>query len=120
MNNFPACLAFTLTQEGGWSNNNSDPGGCTMKGVTLATYRSWKQDPTITCAELRNISSDDVSALYQQDYWTPVHGNSLPTGVDLMVWDMAVNAGVGGSAKLLQATVGVTVDGGIGRKPWRR
>lgn len=114
VNNFPTCLAFTLQQEGGWSNNPNDPGGCTMKGVTLAAFQQWKNDTSLTCADLSNITSDDVSDLYQQNYWTPVSGDDLPAGVDLMTWDMAVNAGVGGSAKLLQASVGVTIDGGIG------
>lgn len=114
MQNFSSCLAFTLTQEGGWSDDANDPGGCTMEGITLATYQTWKNDSTITCSQLRNITSAEVSSLYEQDYWTSVQGDSLPNGVDLMVWDMAVNAGVGGSARLLQACVGVTIDGGIG------
>jgi len=113
-NNFHSCLGFTLQQEGGWANNPNDPGGCTMEGVTLATYQSFKGDTTLTCSDLQGISSDEVSDIYEKDYWKPVNGDNLPVGVDLMVWDMAVNAGVGGSAKLLQAAIGVTVDGGIG------
>ena len=36
------------------------------------------------------------------------------TGVDLMVFDMAVNSGPGRAGKILQRVVGATVDGGIG------
>jgi lysozyme family protein len=114
MQNFVSCLAFTLTQEGGWSNDPADPGGCTMEGIILSTYQSWKNDLTLTCNDLQNITSDEVSAIYQQNYWNHVQGDDLPNGVDLMVFDEAVNAGVGGSAKLLQEILNVTVDGSIG------
>jgi lysozyme family protein len=38
----------------------------------------------------------------------------LPSGIDYLVFDFAVNAGCGRSAKILQAAVGATPDGGIG------
>jgi lysozyme family protein len=114
--NFSACLSFTLKQEGGWSNNPADPGGCTMQGVTIAVYRDWKNNAGLTCTDLRHITPAEVSAIYQQNYWTASHGDDLPMGVDMMVWDMAVNAGVGRSARILQAALGVGVDGAIGPK----
>lgn len=114
LNNFPACLNFTLQMEGGWSNDIHDPGGCTMKGVTLAVYQNWKGDSSLTCDQLHVITAGEISSIYHDRYWAPVHGDDLPSGVDLAVWDMAVNAGVGGSAKLLQAAAGVPIDGGIG------
>ena len=114
ISNFPACLTFTLQMEGGWSNDIHDPGGCTMEGITLATYQSWKGDASITCDQLEVITAGDVSSLYHDRYWAPLQGDNLPVGIDLVVWDMGVNAGVGGSAKLLQAALGVTIDGGIG------
>ncbi len=112
--NFPTCLAFTLKQEGGWANNPNDPGGCTMEGVTLPAYQKWKGDTSLTCTDLHGISSDEVAGVYEQDYWEPVQGDALPSGVDMMVWDMAVNAGVSGSGRLLQAVLGVPADGRIG------
>ena len=38
----------------------------------------------------------------------------MPSGIDYLVFDFAVNAGCGGSAKVLQRAVGVVPDGGIG------
>ena len=35
--NFDASLALVLVHEGGWADHPSDPGGATMKGVTIAT-----------------------------------------------------------------------------------
>ncbi|MCP8894345.1 hypothetical protein KYK29_05335 [Shinella daejeonensis] len=39
--NFVACLNETLKWEGGWADHPKDPGGATMKGITLATFRRW-------------------------------------------------------------------------------
>ena len=42
---FPACLDFTLANEGGFSDNPADPGGATFKGITLASLRDYWGDP---------------------------------------------------------------------------
>ncbi|RVB39026.1 hypothetical protein EN902_14635, partial [Mesorhizobium sp. M7A.F.Ca.CA.001.16.1.1] len=53
--NFARALALVLKSEGGWSDNPADPGGATMKGVTLASFRRYvKADATK--ADLRAIS----------------------------------------------------------------
>jgi lysozyme family protein len=113
---YAACLKFTLLSEGGFVNDPHDPGGATMKGITLATYRSWKHNPSLTATDLKQITDAEVSAIYKQNYWDANSCDSFKPGVDLMVFDMDVNAGNGRSAKLLQATVGAGVDGAIGPK----
>jgi hypothetical protein len=45
--NFDTCLAFTLKEEGGYSDNPADPGGATNMGITLATYRQWADNPKL-------------------------------------------------------------------------
>lgn len=114
MADFDPCLTFTLQQEGGWSDDPHDPGSATMDGITLAVYQQWKQDPSLTAADLAAISSSDVAQIYDEKYWIPVSGERLPSGIDLMIWDMAVNAGVADSVKLVQSAVGTTVDGILG------
>ena len=42
--------------------------------------------------------------------------DELATGVDLMVFDIAVNSGPGTAGKILQRVIGATVDGAIGPK----
>lgn len=110
--NFPTCLKITLEHEGGWSDHPKDPGGATMKGITLATYRQWV--PGASKADLRAISDGYVSTIYETGYWQPVKAELLPAGVDLAVFDLAVNSGPGRAAKTLQAAVGVAKDGQIG------
>ena len=46
--------------------------------------------------------------------WNPAHCGDLPGGVDLMVFDAAVNSGVGRAIRLLQRAVGVDDDGAFG------
>ncbi|MFK0692077.1 glycoside hydrolase family 108 protein [Mesorhizobium sp. IMUNJ 23033] len=111
--NFARALALVLKSEGGWSDNPADPGGTTMKGVTLANFRRYvKADATK--ADLRKISDEQVGTVYRRFYWDAVAGAELPGGVDYAVFDFAVNSGPGRAAKYLQAIVGANQDGRIG------
>ena len=112
--NFSACLAFTLQAEGGYVDNPADPGGATNMGITLATYRLWMNDPFLTAQDVQDIPDDVVNQIYAAWYWQPVRGGDLPAGLDLMVFDMGVNAGTSRSAKILQRVAGVVQDGIIG------
>ncbi|RWF39714.1 MAG: hypothetical protein EOS46_30485, partial [Mesorhizobium sp.] len=102
-----------LKSEGGWSDNPADPGGPTMRGVTLANFRRYvKADATK--ADLRKISDDQVATVYRRFYWDAVGGAELPGGVDYAVFDYAVNSGPQRAAKALQSVVGAKQDGKIG------
>ena len=114
MNGFAACLAFVLSQEGAFSNNPSDPGGATFRGITLSTYREFAGNAHLSVADLRVISDAEISAIYRKNYYTTCRCESLPSGVDLVVFDAAVNMGVKRSIELLQKTLNVSVDGQIG------
>ena len=111
--NFERCLAHVLASEGGWADDKADPGGATMKGITIGTYRAWK-GRAVTKAELRAISDAEVAAIYRQNYWNAVRGDDLPPGLDLVAFDGAVNSGVSRGARWLQQALGVTADGKVG------
>lgn len=111
--NFARALALVLKSEGGWSDRKADPGGATMKGVTLANFRRYvKADASK--ADLRKITDGQVATVYRRFYWDAVSGAELPDGVDYAVFDFAVNSGPGRAAKYLQAVLGVAQDGRIG------
>jgi len=112
--NYQTALTNVLKSEGLWSDNPADPGGATMKGITLVVYRNWKRNPHLTKDDLKNISDQDVYDLYKQLYWDKVHGDDLPAGIDYAVFDSAVNMGVGRASKLIQEAAGVTADGVLG------
>ena len=109
---FTTALAFTLSAEGGWSDDPDDPGGPTMKGITFATFRAHFPDATLE--DLRSITDEEVAQIYRDGYWNAVKGDDLPTGADLSVFDFGVNAGPGHSIRQLQRAVNVNPDGIIG------
>ena len=114
LSNFPASLALVLQSEGGFVNHRNDPGGMTNLGVTRNVWRDWvKRD--VDEAEMRSLTPELVTPLYKARYWDACHCSDLVRGVDYAVFDCAVNMGPGRAAKLLQAALGVTADGSIGR-----
>lgn len=111
--NFTKSLALVLKHEGGWSDHPKDPGGATMKGVTLANFRRYVK-PDATKADLRKITDAQLATVYRRFYWDAVAGAELPDGVDFAVFDFAVNSGPTRAAKYLQAVVNAKQDGRIG------
>lgn len=113
--NFERCLKFVLHHEGGWSDHPRDPGGATMKGVTLAVYKEYL-GRDVSKEELRAIPDAHLHDLYRTRYWDKARCDEWDPGVDLSVFDLAVNGGTGRAAKLLQRCVGAVEDGVIGPK----
>ena len=116
MSHFPKILSNTLHHEGGWSDHPKDPGGATMKGVTLKTYSDYLGRPAMK-DELRRIPDDHLEAIYRKGYWDKVRGDELAAispGLAAAVFDFAVNSGPGRAAKALQGLCGAVTDGGIG------
>ena len=113
--NFPEALAHTLQFEGGWANNPNDPGGATMKGITQRTYNQYLGRQA-SQEELRHISDAEVAAIYRKLYWDECLGDALADGLDLAVFDAAVNTGPREAGKLLQRIVGAPADGVLGPK----
>jgi lysozyme family protein len=111
--NFPAALKELLIHEGGYVNHPKDPGGRTNLGVTQRVYEAWVKHP-VDEKIMRSLTVDHVRALYKAQYWDAVKADDLPPGLDLCVFDFAVNAGPRRGARYLQRLVGTTRDGIIG------
>lgn len=94
--------------EGGYSNHPNDPGGPTMKGVTLKNYQRYcatKHRPKPGVDQLKKISNAEVEEIFRDDYWNRVRANDLPAGIDYAAADFAFNSGPGQAAKELQRVV---------------
>ena len=111
--NFERALALIFEHEGGYSDHPSDPGGETNLGITRAVLARWRGRP-VSKAEVKALGKPEASKIYEAKYWNPAACDRLPTGLDLAVFDCAVNQGVGRAAKLLQQAAKVKVDGKIG------
>lgn len=111
---YPSCYGFTREFEGGYVNDPDDPGGCTNMGITIGTLQAWRNDPTVDCTDVYNLSELEAGLIYAQNYWGPVWGNQLPIGLNLQVWDWGVNSGPGRAVEYLQQMIGATADGAMG------
>lgn len=111
--NFEYSLSHVLMHEGGWSDHPRDPGGATMKGITLATFRRYFGENQ-SKDDLRAISDTQLRQIYASGYWDKCHCNELPAGIDYAVFDGAVNSGPGRSIRWLQLAVNASSDGIIG------
>ena len=107
--NYVTCLEMILHHEGGYVNHPKDPGGETNLGVTKRVYEDFGGTK-----DMKDLVREDVEPIYKKNYWDRLKGDSLPTGLDLCVFDFGVNAGTGRSAKYLQRMIGTVADGGIG------
>jgi len=119
--NWKQSFDYMLESEGGFNDDPRDKGnwlpdgrkGCTNLGVTQTTWEFWVGRQSNE-KEMRNLTPALVEPMYRRKFWEACSCNNLPPGVDYLVFDFAVNAGVGCSAKTLQSAVGVTPDGAIG------
>ncbi len=112
--NFEKALATTLAYEGGYVNHPADPGGATMKGVTQKVYDRYRQKKGLAKKDVRYIDDVELQAIYRFQYWDLISGDDLPSGVDMVVFDYAVNSGATRAARALQQVCGLRVDGNVG------
>ena len=113
--NFDKALAAVLVHEGGYVFNPKDPGGETNLGCTKAVWEEYCGHMVDT-KTMKALTPADVGPLYRKKYWNKICADDLPSGVDYVVFDAAINSGPGRAAKWLQACVSVDPDGGIGPK----
>jgi lysozyme family protein len=111
--NWKKSFDLILGAEGGYANDPHDTGGMTNLGVTRAVWEQWVGRPSNE-KEMRSLTAAMVEPLYHRNFWDACKCDSMPTPIDYLVFDFAVNAGVGRSAKTLQSVVGTTQDGAIG------
>lgn len=107
---------LTAEFEGGWSNHKADPGGKTMYGVTERVYHAWLRKKGLKIKPVRGISLAEAKEIYYQEYWLAAGCHKLKRGVDRMVYDAAVNSGVGRSRKWLLSSIGSNDDAVTVRK----
>ena len=119
--NWQKSFELMLKSEGGYSDDQRDSGnhlpdgreGSTMLGVTQYNWENWAGHE-VTQDQMKKLTPEDVKPFYKKKIWDVCRCDELKSGIDYLVFDFAVNAGCGGSAKVLQTAVGVTPDGGIG------
>lgn len=111
--NFDRCLTHVFASEGGYVNHPVDPGGATNMGITHGTLSRWR-GKHVNKSDVRDLTRAEAAAIYRAWYWDKVRADDLPSGLDLVAFDAAVNSGPARGAKWLQQALGVVADGYIG------
>jgi len=117
---FDQCLAVTLKYEGGYSDHPADPGGVTLEGIIQRVYDAYRKRnnrplrPLVKSMRGAPDWIQERNDIYHTQYWNAVRADELPRGVNLVVFDAAVNSGPYQAALWLQRALGVEADGHIG------
>lgn len=115
--NFDAAFDHVLSAEGGYQADRNDPGNWTGGKVDSGELRgtAWGiSAASYPDLDIIALTVEDAKRLYERDYWRAGRCDAIDNPLALVHFDCAVNQGLGTAAKLLQATLGVTVDGFIG------
>lgn len=105
---FQTAVKHIFLFEGGLVDHPKDPGGITKYGISFRAYPDLGKDG------IRNLTQSQAGEIYKRDYWDAMRCDELPEGMRLMVFDCAVNQGVGYARKALQTSVSARADGVIG------
>jgi lysozyme family protein len=92
--NFENAVNLVLSQEGGYSNNPSDPGGATNFGISQRSY------PDL---DIANLTQDEAKSIYKRDFWDSQNYQNI-NGKDLSakIFSLAVNMGPSRANLLMQ------------------
>jgi lysozyme family protein len=114
---FDICLDEVLRHEGGYADHSSDPGGATNLGITHKTLARWRMvSPwwTLPKSAVKDLQRPEAARIYRASYWDRVQAGQLPDGLDLALFDFAVNSGPDRAIRTLQAELDVAEDGQVG------
>lgn len=117
MGHFAKVHAVTEKWEGGKVDHPKDPGGRTAYGVTQRVYNAWRRNQGLPVRDVWLIELRERLAIYENDYWKPVKGDLLPDGLNLSVYDMAVNSGVSRAIKTLQVALNARAKATLRNRP---
>lgn len=107
MDRFPTCHAITAKWEGGKANHPDDPGGRTNYGVIQTVYDAYRKRKGLATQTVYKITQDEVLDIYRNQYWEPCGAPNLFAGVDLAIYDVSVNSGVGRGLKYRNQTASI-------------
>lgn len=117
---FENAVEVVLKHEGGYVDHPSDPGGATNYGISLrfaldrGTMLDQDGDGDVDKTDIRLLTRDSAKMVYREVFWRAIRGDELPTGVDLALFDFAVNSGPARAIRYMQKVLGIQEDGVFG------
>lgn len=116
---FEKAFAVVVGNEGGFTDNPSDPGNWTGKAVGVGRLVGTRWGVSAAAypgVDIARLTLDGARAIYRRDYWNKVRGDDLPPALALLVFDAAINNGPDRAARWLQTAVGAMPDGMVGSR----
>lgn len=108
---------FEKARKTGYGNDPVDPGGPTMVGITLETYKAYckaKKKPMPTIQDLKSISYAEWFDIFKTRFWDKMRADEINSQ---SIANLCVNTVWGSGAgyiKTIQGVVGVKGDGIVG------
>jgi lysozyme family protein len=104
-------MPFIIQEEGTrFSNTPGDHGGATRYGIIQTEYNIFRHSKGLPLQSVNLISVDEYTEIYWTNYWLP-HCPQLPVGLDLSFFNIDINGGPARGVRLLQQSMGLSVDG---------
>jgi lysozyme family protein len=117
MSNFDEIFDFVVGSEGGFTDNPADPGNWTGGKIGAGECRGTRFGISAGAhpdLDIANLTLDQARLIYQSEYWDRIDGDRLPASIALLVFDAAINNGIGHAVRWLQQAASVAQDGVIG------
>jgi hypothetical protein len=85
----------------------------TRAGDEARVILAWRGVP-VSRDDVMGLERDEAAAIYKAQYWTAIRAEEWPAGLDLALFDNAVNSGPRQAVRDLQRALGLVADGIIG------
>lgn len=99
---FDRAISFTLKWEGGYTNHPLDKGGATNRGITQSTLNAAFNTGLVKHNIIDALSREEAVAIYKKTYWDRYGWGSFSAPLDMILFDITVNHGIGNTAKIAQ------------------
>lgn len=107
---YSKAIKIILGYEGGNVDDPADNGGRTSRGVTQRVYSAYRVKKGRPNQDVFRATDAEVADIYKRQYWDINLCDELPAGVDLIVFNAAVNSSGKRGYKMLQASLNVVTN----------
>ena len=110
--NWDTSLKFVLQFEGGYDTNPKDRGNWTSGKIGVGELKGTKYGVAAFVypdLDIKNLTVEDASKIYNRDYWPKIAGTYQPSGVDLFMFDTCVNNGAGRALEFQRKALDTTL-----------
>lgn len=113
--NISQVMDWVFLHEGGYAERDSEPGGAVNMGISFTAFKDWwtksKKLGEPSFADLKSLTRTDAEGIYKDWFFTPTAFDTMPSGVDYALIDLAVNSGVGGALRAVSRQLKFPVTG---------